>query len=236
MIRFAIVEDDPMYQEQLKEYLERYSGEIGDKFTVKTFRDGDEIALNYRAEFDILLMDIQMEFMDGMTAAKEIRKLDGEVIIIFITNMSQFAIEGYAVDALDYILKPISYYAFTQSIERAMGRLKRREKKYLYVSSQRGGQKIDCSRIYYVEVHGHNLIYHTADGDITATGSMKEVEQSLDGMPFFRCNKCDLVNLDHVDGIRGDDAMVNGVPVQLSRAKKKVFLDVLNRHINEVSL
>lgn len=234
MTRFAIVEDDPLYQDQLKEFLTQYFRESGERFAVTVFGDGDEIVQDYRAEYDILLMDVQMTFMDGMTAAKEIRKLDDEVIIIFITNMSQFAIEGYAVDALDYVLKPISYYAFSQCIDRAMGRLKRREKRYLYVSNQRGGQKVDCARLLFVEVHGHNLIYHTVDGDINATGSMKEVEKSLEGLAFFRCNKCDLVNLDHVDGIRDDDAIVNGRSIQLSRAKKKGFLEALNRHINEV--
>ena len=64
---------------------------------------------NYSGDFDIILMDIQMKYMDGMTAAEQIRKLDSEVIIMFITNMTQYAIRGYEVDALDYVVKPVEY-------------------------------------------------------------------------------------------------------------------------------
>lgn len=236
MTRIALVEDDPMYRAQLEEYLERYSRESGEKLSVRAFGDGDEIALNYRAEYyDIILMDIQMQYMDGMTAAMEIRKVDDEVVIIFITNMTQYAIKGYAVDALDFVVKPISYYAFSQCIDRAIGRMRRRARRFLYVAGKNGGQKLEHSRILYVEVDGHHLIYHMANGNtVDAAGTMKEVEESLNSEAFFRCNKCYLVNLEHVDGVEGNDAVVGGKPVQLSRSKKKAFLDALNNYINEV--
>lgn len=119
MIRLALVEDDELYRSQLREYIDKYSAASGEKFTVTEFSDGDEIALGYKAVYDIILMDIEMKFMDGMMAAEEIRKVDTEVIIIFITNSPQYAIKGYAVDALDYVLKPVSYYAFSQRLGRA---------------------------------------------------------------------------------------------------------------------
>ena len=86
MIRLALVEDDALYRSQLREYIDKYSAASGEKFTVTEFSDGDEIALGYKAVYDIILMDIEMKFMDGMMAAEEIRKKDSEVIIIFITN------------------------------------------------------------------------------------------------------------------------------------------------------
>ncbi|MCD7754034.1 MAG: LytTR family DNA-binding domain-containing protein [Clostridiales bacterium] len=234
MIRIAVVEDDPIYTAQLKDYLERYEKSAGEKLLVTCFSDGDEIAVGYKAEYDIILLDIEMGFMDGMTAAEEIRKLDTEVVIIFITNMPQYAIKGYAVDALDYVLKPISYYAFSQRIDRAVARMQRRSRRYLYVGGKNGVQKLELSRICYVEVDGHKLTYHTLDGDVTSTGAMKDVEDSVDKKMFFRCNKGYLVNLERVDAIRGDNAVVNGVEVQISRSKKKAFLDALNDYINEV--
>lgn len=91
MIRLALVEDDELYRSQLREYIDKYSAVSGEKFTVTEFSDGDEIALGYKAVYDIILMDIEMKFMDGMMAAEEIRKVDTEVIIIFITNSPQFA-------------------------------------------------------------------------------------------------------------------------------------------------
>ena len=109
MLHIGIAEDDTNYVRQLKEYLERYSRESSTPMEISVFTDGDELVENYKAQFDLILMDVEMPFLDGMTAAEEIRKLDSEVVIIFITNMAQYAIRGYAVDALDYLIKPVDY-------------------------------------------------------------------------------------------------------------------------------
>lgn len=74
MIRLALVEDDELYRSQLREYINKYSAVSGEKFTVTEFSDGDEIALGYKAVYDIILMDIEMKFMGGMMAAEEIRQ------------------------------------------------------------------------------------------------------------------------------------------------------------------
>ena len=234
MIRIALVEDDLACCRQMEEYLIRYAQETGEELSTQVFRDGEDILRDYRAKYDIILMDVQMEHMDGMTAAEEIRKLDGEAVIIFITSLASYAIKGYAVNALDYIVKPVSYYAFSQSLRRALGQLRRRTRTYLLVNYKNIAQKIDSAGIYYIEVDGHNLVYHTTDGDITAPGAMRDVESKLADSPFFRCNKGYLVNMVHVDGVVEDDAVIHGIRLQISRAKKRAFMDALNRYINEV--
>ena len=75
MIKIAIVEDDVTYSEQLKQYLERYESDFSEGFDISTYFDGDEIVKDYHSQFDIILMDIEMSFMDGMSAAEEIRKV-----------------------------------------------------------------------------------------------------------------------------------------------------------------
>ena len=125
MVNLAIVEDEDSYAAQLTEYIERYQRESGNSFKITRFKDGDEIANGYKGEFDVILMDIEMKFMDGMTAAEEIRRLDQDVVIMFITNMTNYAIRGYQVDALDYVLKPVSYFAFSQKLERALTRIRK---------------------------------------------------------------------------------------------------------------
>lgn len=112
LLRVAIVEDDDSYAETLQEYLNKYEQENEVRFQVVRYADGADLVEKYHGDFDILIMDIELKFMDGMTAAQHIRKMDSNVIIIFVTNMPQFALKGYQVDALDYVLKPISYYAF----------------------------------------------------------------------------------------------------------------------------
>ena len=234
MLRLAIVEDDPMFRDQLQAFVERFEKDTGNRCSVSAFSDGAEIIQDYTPEFDIILMDIQMQQTDGMTAARAIRETDSDTVIVFITNSPQFAIEGYSVDALSYLLKPLSYYAFTQCLLRAAKKLRRKEKTYLFVNGQNGRQRIDSSELLYAEVHGHQMIWHTQSGDIVTPGAMKDAEESLAGLPFFRCSKCDLVNLAHVDSIRDGDAMVGTYRVQVSRAKKKPFMEALNRYLNEV--
>ncbi len=235
VIRIAIVEDDKVYQEQLTGYLHQYEQESGERFLITLFTDGDEITENYGSNFDIILMDIQMPFMDGMTAAECIRGKDSEVVIIFITSMPQFVMRGYTVDALDYVLKPISYFAFSQRIERALARMEKRKKKYLAVPVKNGVHKLDVSKITYVEVQNHDLVYHLLSGTLMTKGTLTDAEAALGDAPFFRCNKCYLVNLEHVSSVTGSDIEVGGDVIQVSRSKKKALLDALNNYINEVS-
>lgn len=234
MIRIAIVEDDKNYIETLKKYILRYEEESNQRFHVMTFQDGEDIVENYKAEYDIILMDIEMQFMDGMTTAEEIRKHDSETVIIFITNMPQYAMKGYAVEALDYVLKPINYFAFSQRIDRALARMKKRTDKYISITYRSSIKKIDISDIYYIEVQNHELIYHTKEGDFSVRGTMKELEETLKEESFYRCNKCYLINLEYVDGVQDNNVVVNGSEMQVSRARKKEFLDVLNDYMNEV--
>lgn len=197
------------------------------------FSDGEDIVTDYSADFDIILMDVEMKFMDGMTAAGKIREKDSEVVIIFITNMPQYAIQGYKVDALDYVLKPLSYFAFSQRMDRAMSRIRRKENRFVAIQLKGGRQKIDISFLCYVEVRDHDLIYHTADREYVTKGSMKDAEDALNGESFFRCNRCYLVNLDYVESFQGSDVTVNGDIIQVSRSRKKAFLDALNDYMNE---
>lgn len=84
MFRIAIVEDEDVYTSRLKKYLEQYQQESGETFELTIYRDGDEIIREYKAQFDIILMDIQMKFVDGMSAAEEIRLHDSQVILFLL--------------------------------------------------------------------------------------------------------------------------------------------------------
>lgn len=233
MLRIAIVEDEDMYVQQFTEYLEEYKKTCEEELDIAVYRDGDGIVENYKAQFDIILMDIQMRFMDGMSAAEEIRKMDSEVVIMFITNMTQYAIRGYEVDALDYILKPVSYFAFTQKLGRAIARIHRRNDSQITVPVRGGIVRLKVSDIYYVESIGHNLIYYSASGDHVSPGTMKSAEENLAGLGFSRGNKCYLINMKHVDGIRDKCAIVRGKSLQISRPRLNGFMQDLTKYWGE---
>lgn len=234
MIRIAIVEDEEYYVSQLTQYLDEYQKETGENFDITVYRDGDGITARYRAQFDIILMDIQMKFVNGMTAAEEIRKVDSEVVIIFITNMTQYAIRGYEVDALDYILKPVSFFAFSQKLGRAITRIRKRECKYITVQVKGGILRLSTSDIYYIESEGHSLIYHTSTGSHTVSGTMKSVEEQMAGLNFSRGNKCYLINLEHVEGVKDKCAIVRGEKLQLSRPRANSFMQELTKYWGEI--
>ena len=234
MIHIALVEDEEEYRKAFLGYLRRYEQESGRQFRISVFPDGEDIISSYKADYDLILMDIAMRFMDGMTAAEKIRELDQEVVIIFITNMPQFVMKGYAVDALDYVLKPVNYFAFSQRIERAISRMSRRREQYFTVPVRGGIRKLSVSNILYVEVQDHDLLFHTRNESILTRGSLAEVEAKLGNAGFFRCNKYCLVNLAFADSLQGIDLVVAGEHIQVSRAKKKAVLDALNNYLNEV--
>ena len=235
MIRIALVEDEESYRKELLDYLKRYEKESGQHFRISVFTDGDEIVESYKSDYDLILMDIAMRFMDGMTAAEEIRKLDTEVVIIFITNTPQFVMKGYTVDALDYVLKPVSYFAFSQRIDRAISRMSNRHTRFISVPIKGGVRKLDISDILYIEVRNHDLLYHTRDESILSRGTMADAEEHLGGSQFYRCSKCYLINLEYVDGIEGSDVIISDERIGISRARKKGLLDALNNYLSEVS-
>ncbi len=235
MINIAVVEDEAVQAEQIKEYLERYGIERDEKVTIDFYTDGDEFVDNYSTQYDIILLDIVMEFMDGMAAAAKIREVDQEVVIIFITNMAQYAIKGYSVNALDYILKPVSYFAFSQRLDRAIQRMKKRSNDHIIVSAKHRVHKLEISDIYFIESHGHRIVFHTKSGAIDTTLlTMKSIEERLLKYKFYRGNKGYLINLEHVEGFKDGYALVHGERLIISRSRKKGFLQAVANYVGEV--
>lgn len=234
MLKLAIVEDEDSYAATLMDYIKRFEAERNIAVAVTRYSDGDEITENYRAQYDIILMDIQMRFMDGMTASELIRRVDNEVIIMFITNMTQYAIKGYEVNAFDYILKPIEYFSFSQKLSRAIERAKRREIHNISVPVGTGVRKLELDTVTYVESSGHKLTYHLADGsEVESRGVMNETEKALEPYGFFRMNKGFIVNLRHVEGVSGGYALVGDEELSISRQKKQEFMDALTNYMGD---
>ena len=231
MIRVAIVEDEAEIREQLMGYVQRYTRQYGTAFEVKTFADGLEILEDYRPAYDLILLDIEMKHLDGMETARRIRELDPEVRLVFITNMAQYAIKGYAVGALDYVLKPVPYFAFSQQLQKVEAQLRRRTRHYLAVPVEGGLRRLDTSRIYYIESEGHRVHFYTEEGDFAAPGALKALEEKLADRPFARCNSGYLVNLAQVQAVQQNTVEVGPYELQVSRPKRKSFLAALTDYI-----
>ncbi len=231
MLRIALVEDEPDVQCQLTEYIHRYEQEAGEKFEMTVFSDGIDIVSDYTGGYDIIFLDIQMRHMDGMTAAKRIREMDQNVVIVFITNMANYAIRGYAVNATDYVLKPVPYFAFSQVLQRAISRVKTLTQSHLMLPIEGGVIKLSTAEVIYIESISRHLVVHTKTKAFTVSGTLKDMEQKLENLHFFRCNNCYLVNLAHVENVKHNDLTVGGYVLQISRPRKKSFMDALADYV-----
>lgn len=164
MNRIAIVEDDQGYRDTLFTYIKQYEQERDTAFEVTPFEKADDFLAVYNGDYDIILMDIEMPGTNGMDAAEQIRKRDAQVVIMFITNMAHYAIKGYEVGALDFVLKPIQYLNFANKMDRAMQLVENRGSKPVMIQTGTGVKKIDSRDIFYVEIQNHVLRYHTKQG------------------------------------------------------------------------
>ena len=231
MIRIAMVEDEAAVREQLQGYIQRYTRQYGTEFAVTEFSDGVEILDAYRPVYDIVLLDVEMKHLDGMETARRIRELDRDVVLLFITNMAQYAIKGYAVGALDYLLKPVPYFALSQQLQKAEEKLRRRARHYLAVPVEGGLRRLDTAQIYYMESEGHRVHFYTEEGEFSAPGALKTFEEKLADLPFARCNSGYLVNMAQVKSVQQGLAQVGPYELQVSRPKRKSFLAALADYI-----
>lgn len=233
MIRTAVVDDDALFRAALRAHLNHYAQEHQLEIQITEYADGDELLESYRADYEIIFLDVMMDRIDGLRTAERIRVLDGEVLIIFVTNMPQFASRGYAVDALGYLMKPVSYPDLEQTLHRAFRRLSNQTHQYLTAATREGIRKLNTADLLYVEVQDHNLLFHMVSGTFSGKGTLSDIESRLDSKQFFRANKCYLINLHHVQGLQNCDVVVGSDTLQVSRARKKDLMDALNLMLNE---
>lgn len=227
VVRIAVVEDDPVSAELLKAHLQQFFQERAADYTLSCFSDGKDILENYRPVYDLIFLDIEMPGVDGMTAARTIRQTDQQTVIIFVTQMAQYAVKGYEVNALDFILKPVDYFSFAFKMQRVMSTLELRQNVKIMLHNASSWQALYSLDIYYIEVLNHDLIFHTKNGVHRTRGSLNEMEKKLSRVGFRRCSKSFLLNLAHVTAVEGSSISVGGDTIPLSRSMRKELLCAL---------
>lgn len=234
MIKIAIIEDDREQAALLESHIKRCAEENRLAVTVEIYYNVITFLEKYTADFHIVYMDIMMPMMNGMDAARILREKDDKVMLIFVTTMRQYAIQGYEVAASDFIVKPVSYPEFKLKFTKALSRLKIEEPKSVLIKTEAGFVKLLPSEIAYVEVKGHHCVYHTKTGEYRQYQTMKSVEESLSGEAFERCNNYLLVNLAWVKRVEGLSAFVGDEELQISHPRRKSFSDAFRSYLESV--
>ena len=209
LIRIALVDDNQRDLAVMQNYLRTALESGAFSFTFDAFSDSLEFIESFNGKYDIVFLDIEMPLLDGMELAKRLRRMGSDCCIIFITNMPQYAVQGYEVEAIAYLIKPV-----------------RGADVSIVIDTRQEVKVVPSSTIRYIEVESHNLVFHTTDGgELRTRDSLKSLEERLSGMSFCRCNSCYLVNLRYVDSVVGNIVRVGGDELLMSRHKKKEFVE-----------
>lgn len=231
MYRILIVEDEPEAADLLRRFIARYGEEHGEQFQVTTFSSADELLRRDRT-FDLIFLDIELPEINGMEAANLLRTYDTSTPIIFVTNLAQYAVRGYEVDALDFIVKPVGYFDFSMRMNKAMRILKRTSGQAITVTARGTTQVFPQADLVYVEVVNHDLVFHTTTMDPLdpprMRGSLKKLEQELPAGSFLRISSSCLINMNHVRLSQpGMVRMSTGETLYVSRSNRKAVMNAL---------
>ena len=124
MTNIAIVEDEKEERDRIRGYIDRFCKERAVSCHVDVFSDGSSFLASYAGGYDLVFMDIELGDENGFDAATKLRSMDEDVIIIFVTNLARYAVKGYEISALDFIVKPMTYETFVLKMNRVIEKLK----------------------------------------------------------------------------------------------------------------
>lgn len=226
----AIVEDSDDAYQRLAEHIDRFAKENGQEFDVTRFSSGNPFLEQKDLGFNIVFLDIELPDLDGLSIARRLRETNKVCSIVFVTNLAKYAQYGYEVDAISYLVKPVTYDSFALVFRKAINAYAQNEE-YDFVFKIPGGmQKISAKRLMYVEIVSHIIVYHLVDETIEKTGTMSKVEKVLAPFGFLRCHNAFLVNPMFIRGIQQNDLLVGTETIPLARGKKKAFLEGLSHY------
>lgn len=231
MHRILIVEDRPAEADALVTCLERYESEHDESFAVERLSSALEF-VERRPHADLVFMDIDMPGMTGMEAAEALREYDEQTPLVFVTNLAQYAVHGYAVDALDFIVKPVEYEALSRSMDRALRVMARVKARTVTIPTAGGTRVVPVDQVEYVDILRHDLHWHLAGGEVLRVrGSIKAAAEQL-GDGFVRVSASCLANMAQVKLVRQGSVVVSGGDeLFFSRGCRKAALETLAAYV-----
>lgn len=218
-LKIAICDDEQKQIEYLKSAVVTWAEQKQHSVTVSTFLSAEGFLFEYDEDksFDILLLDVEMDNISGIDLAKRIRKENLRVEIIFITSHFEFYGEGYEVDALHYLIKPVSAEKLETVLDKAAGKL-RIEPPSVVITCDGETVKISETDILYVEAFKHYITIYTKAKEYTVKESISAFEERL-SEGFYKIHRSYIVSLRHITKISRTAVTVNGIELPLARGK-----------------
>lgn len=234
MIKFGICDDDMFMVNHIAEQISNYMKQIQQtSYQIETFSDGSML-LESDCDFDLLFLDIQMKHPNGMETAKMLRDRNYTGLFVFVTVLKEYVFDAFAVEAFDYLVKPVETEQFHRTMHRAIQRIKQRNGKNIVIQKANYCAVIALSQIMYCEIQGRKLYIHQSDESIIDYYcKLEDFEKQVDNR-FFRCHRSYLVNLDYVKGYQnGQVVLSHGSVIPVSRLRKSELTHALLRHMKE---
>ena len=193
------------------------------------------LELLHNEEVDLIFTDIQMPDLSGM---EFIRSLKNPPLIVFTTAHSEYAIDSYELEAVDYLLKPISFPRFVQAVNKVQERIQllrskecetKPEKDYFMVKADYKLYRIDFVNILFVEGQSEYVTFHLKDNKkITAYYALKKLEEELPSRDFMRIHKSYIVSLANIESVEGNLVTIAGQKLSIGKNYKDLLMDRLN--------
>ena len=235
-MRIAICEDEDKYSEQLVEYIKEWSETKKIPIEIFTHVSAEKFLYDWedREDYDVLFLDIRMGSMTGMELAQIIRKTNRDMAIIFATNLSEYAIKGYSVDAMRYLLKPVRREDCFDCLDRVYST--DRIKKYFLFNYLEKTFRIAHDDIIYIEKFAHNATIVTNKGNYTFRKTISQILDALNDNLFVKCHKSYIINIRHMESVSKTFAiMSNESEIPLSKNMAKEISELFyNYNVNRV--
>ena len=223
-VRIAVVENELNVAQNDIVLLERYAKENSLSLETAIFQNGYEF-LDTEEEFDAVLMDIDMPGLNGMEVAEKLREKNKTIDIIFTTNLPQFAVDGYKVQALDFVIKPVTFPNLSFAMEKVVEKKRNIVNGSFFLRIGGFAKRINNEEVLYIEMVNHYIVLHETDMEpLRIRGSLKMIEDLLNPEIFVKINSGIIINISKVSSFEnGLVLMEDGSNLPLSRSHKKEF-------------
>ena len=236
MLKIAFCDDEEAELERLRQLLAEYSAARGQEFDCTAYKNPVELTMDIEKGrgFDILLLDVLMPGENGVATAREIRRCDTNVKIIFLTSSPEYAVESYTVDAWYYQLKPIRREEFFRLLDSACAACGTERQHSIILQSKNGILRLELEQLVYCEVLGRTLIFHRRDGTVVeCSGKLDDLCGQLAGYPgFLRPHRSYLINMEYISNISARVIQLqDGTAIPLPHGK---YSEVKERYLSYI--